>query len=175
MIAEHERSYIVWQNRAFRFYVPARLLYRRSHYSAAVFCASQAIELLLKATLVYWDRSFHPEAVRHRIARLIATTRNKVRGARSFDLPAYFFAEHRYYRTARYPTGSHGIAVPQSFLPDLDRVFAQLITLVPFQFNSELARALGRKQSATLLDLRRNNAQMKILRAHIRPRRRSGV
>jgi HEPN domain-containing protein len=115
MIADHERSYVVWQNRAFRFYVPARLLYRRDHLSAAAFCATQSMELLLKATLVYWDRSFKPEAVGHRMARLINAVKNKVRDGHSFDLPRYFFHEQRYQRTARYPVGSQGVGIPKLF------------------------------------------------------------
>ena len=175
VIAEHERSYIVWQNRAFWFYVPARLLYRREHYSAAAFCAAQAIELLLKATLVYWDRSFQPQAMGHRIARLVSAVRNKAKNARRFELPRYFFHEQRYQRTSRYPTGSQGIGVPATFLPDLDRAFAELIQLVPFQFNSALFRALGPRRTAALLDLRFANGQMPALRAHVRPRRRNGA
>ena len=164
MITEIQRTYIIWQNRAYRFYVPARCLYRRGHWSAAAYCATQAIELILKATLVYWDRSFKPKDGSHRIARMVRSVRNQVRNAKSFDVPLYFFHRQRYQRTSRYPTGSGGLGVPSSFVSDLDAVFADLVVLVPFQFNSELSHALRGRDKLVLSDLRYRNAQMRRLR-----------
>jgi len=170
MITETNRAYIVWQNRAFRFYVPARCLYRRGYFSAAAYCAIQAIELLLKATLMYWDRSFKPKDGGHGITAMIRSVRNKVRGAKHFNVPIYFFHEQRYQSTSRYPTGSRGLGIPGSFLSDLDAVFADLVLLVPFQFNSELSHSLSGRDKSALLDLRYRNAQMRRLRAHVWPR-----
>jgi HEPN domain-containing protein len=55
-----EVDYIVWQNRSVRFYLGARLCYLSGLVAPAAFCAQQALEALLKATLKYWDRSFEP-------------------------------------------------------------------------------------------------------------------
>ena len=166
MITQRERDYIVWQNRAFRFYLASRLLYQKEQHAPAAFCAIQAIELLLKATLVYWDKSFDPEAAKHRIAGLIRTVRNKVRGAKEFEVPEYFHFQQRYYSVSRYPKNRRGILIPASFLPDLDIVFTQLLQLVPFQFNSELSRALAGRNNADLTLLRRHNSSMRHLRKH---------
>lgn len=76
-----EVEYVRWQNRATRFYVGARLLYSNDMFAPAAYCASQAIELLLKATLVFWDRSFNPEAAGHAMAKLVRSVRNKARNA----------------------------------------------------------------------------------------------
>ena len=167
MITETQRSYVVWQNRAYRFYVPARYLYLRGHFSAAAYCATQSIELLLKATLIYWDRSLQARDRGHRVAGMIRSVRNKASGAKGFDVPQYFFHEQRYQRTSRYPTGSFGLAIPSSFLSDLDLVFVNLVLLVPFQFNSELSRTLSGRRSTQLMDLRRGNTQMRRLRSHV--------
>jgi HEPN domain-containing protein len=168
VITEHERIYIVWQNRAFRFYLAARLLLQREQEAPAAFCAVQAIELLLKATLVYWDKSFDLEAARHRVVRMVRSVRNKVPGAKEFDLPQYFHFEQRYYSASRYPSNGKGILVPASILSDLDLAFSQLAEFVPFQFNSELSRALSGRHKPDLAILRRGNSSIQRLRKHLR-------
>ena len=167
MIVEQERNYIVWQNRAFRFYLAARLLLQREQHAPAAFCAVQAIELLLKGTLVYWDKSFDPEAARHRVAGMVRSIRNKVPGAKEFDLPRYFHFEQRYYSVSRYPANGRGILVPASFLGDVDLAFCQLAEFVPFQFNSELSRALAGRHKPDLAILRRGNSSIRRLRKHL--------
>lgn len=175
----HEVRYIVWQNRAFRFYLAARLLQSRELFSPAAYCGIASIELLLKATLIYWDRSFIPESAGHAIAKLARMARNKVPNAKQFDVPTYFYHEKRFQSVTRYPSGTNGVMIPGSFLDDLDLLFASLVLLVPFQFNSEMARALGGRPKASLAMLRRANAKMRALRKHVgvhakrRPRPRS--
>src|SRR5690242_6528223 len=157
-------SYIIWQNRAFRFYLAARLLQTRELLSPSAYCATQSLELLLKATLVYWDRTFDPEAVGHAIAKLVRMVRNRARNAKEIAVPEYFYFEQRFHTTTRYPTGSKGVLVPGSMIADLDQLFVALISLVPFQFNSELARALAGRPMASLAILRQSNGAMRQLR-----------
>jgi HEPN domain-containing protein len=104
-----EIEYVIWQNRAFRFYLGARLLQRYGLSAPAAYAATQSLELLLKATLVYWDRSFQPTSVGHAIKKLVRSVRNKAPGAKGFDIPQYFFHEQRYHSVSRYPSGSKGL------------------------------------------------------------------
>jgi HEPN domain-containing protein len=164
---ESEIAYVAWQNRATRFYVGARLLHTNDMFAPAAYCASQSIELLLKATLVFWDKSFHPEAAGHGIAKLVRTVRNKARNAKSLDVPSYFFFEKRFHSVSRYPTASKGLASPASFIEDLDSVFASLVDLVPFQFNTELKRILSGKDKKSLAALRKGNAQFRLMRSKL--------
>jgi len=160
-----EIAYVAWQNRATRFYVGARLLHTHEMFAPAAYCASQSIELLLKATLVFWDKSFQPEVAGHGMAKLVRTVRNKARDAKALAVPDYFFFEKRYQSVSRYPTGSKGLAIPASFIEDLDSVFAFLVALVPFQFNTELSRILSGKDKKSLAALRKGNAQLRVLRS----------
>jgi HEPN domain-containing protein len=164
---ENEINYIVWQNRAFRFYLGSRLLYQKSLYSPAAFCSIQAIEALMKGTLVYWDKSFDPVAANHKIAGMIKSIKNKAKDAKSFHCPEYFYNENRYQSVSRYPANGKGLGIQASFLVDLDNAFYYLVSLVPFQFNSELKRVLSGKNKSELLILRRNNAQIRNLRKYL--------
>ncbi|MGH9551150.1 MAG: HEPN domain-containing protein, partial [Terriglobales bacterium] len=164
-VAQHERDYVRWQNRAVRFYLAARLLHGNQLYAPAAYSAAIAIELLLKATLVYCDRSFDPLAAGHGMAKLCRMVRNKMHGAQSFTIPDYFYHEQRYLKTSRYPNGDNGLGIPAEFLVDLDRVFVELLPLVPFQHNTEIKRALRGKDKNMLLALRRRNPYMRRLRA----------
>lgn len=165
IIAEHERDYVIWQNRAMRFYLAARLLHYNELHAPAAYSAVIAIEILLKATLVYWDRSFDPLAAGHGMAKLTRMVRNKAKGAGSFSVPAYFHHEQRYLNTSRYPIGDQGLNIPAELLNDLDRIVAQLVLMVPFQHNTELKRALRGKDKKGLKALRRGNAYVRSLRA----------
>jgi HEPN domain-containing protein len=162
--AAHEVEYVRWQNRAFRFFVGARLLANSDLHSPAVYSAAIAIELLLKATLLYWDHTFDPLDAGHGIAKLARMVRNKARNAKHVAVPEYFYFEQRYLTVARYPSNGKGFVVPPSFIEDLDRVFAELVVLVPFQHNTELKRALAGKDFKSLSALRRGNRQMRKLR-----------
>ena len=162
--SEHEVDYVRWQNRAYRFYLGARVLHRNMLYTPAVYSAAMAIELLLKATLIYWDRSFNPLDAGHGMAKLARMVKNKACNANAFAVPEYFHFEQRYLTVSRYPSNGKGFLVPASFLQDLDRVFADLVLLVPFQHNTELKRALFGQDRSGLLCLRRENQQMRRLR-----------
>lgn len=168
MIEERKLDYVRWQNRAFRFYVGARLLYLNEQYAPAAYCANQALELLLKATLVYWDKSFHPQGAGHNIEKMLRIFRNKVPGSENFQCPQYLFADSRYQSTSRYPhpTGQ-GLGVPASFLSDIDVLFFDLVKMVPFQHNTELKRALRETQGKTLSILRRKNSAVRSLRKYL--------
>jgi HEPN domain-containing protein len=164
IISPHEVQYVVWQNRALRFYLGARILHRNVLYAPAAYSAAMATELLLKGTLIYWDRSFDPLDAGHSMAKLVRMVKNKARSAKALDVPAYFYKEKRFLNASRYPCDGKGIAIPASFLEDLDKVFADLILLVPFQFNTELKHALSGKNRSALLALRYKNKQMQRLR-----------
>ena len=162
--ADHEIDYVRWQNRSCRFYLGARLLNRNELHAPAVYSAAIAIELLLKATLIYWDRSFNPKDGGHGMAKLMRMVSNKASNAKQFAVPAYFYHDQRYLTVSRYPTNGKGYIVPSSFTDDLDEVFANLVLLVPFQHNTELKRALSGKDRRGLLTLRYKNQQMRRLR-----------
>lgn len=165
---ENERDYIAWQNRAFRFYLGARVSFLNDLPAPAAFCGQQALESLLKATLVYWDSSFHPERIRHSFPKLLRTLRNKVRGATGLEVPKYFYFDKRYQATARYPTHGQGLVIPGSFLDDLDAAFSDLVFLVPFQFNSELKRLLLAPDSRPRRMLTRRNRRSRRLQRFLK-------
>ena len=165
--ADKQTEYIAWQNHAYRFYIGARLLYLNQVLSPAAFSAQQALELILKATLLYWDRGFNPRSVGHRATSLLRATRNKVPTARSLTIEPYFFAGQRYLSQSRYPQG--GILIPGQFLDDLDEAFYSTLSLVPFQFNSQLVNTLRRETKPELLILRRRNKRIRSLRRFLTP------
>src|SRR3989454_6572495 len=171
MISDTQREYVIWQNRAFRFYLAARVLYKARSFAPAAVWANQAVELLLKATLIYHDRSFKPEAARHRIAPMLRAISNKVRPKPSVSLPGYFYEDKRYQSVSRYPSGGRGLVIPASFLVDLDRSFRELIELVPFQHNTELRRHLAASNRSLRLQLTARNTQAAALRRFLRVRR----
>ena len=166
-IAPHELAYVAWQNRAFRFYLGARLLHRNELFAPAAYSAAMALELLLKATLSYCDQSFNSLEAGHGMAKLARMVRNKAPNAKGLVVPEYFYAGQRYLSVSRYPTNGKGIVVPASFLADLDHTFASLIFLVRFQHNTELKRALSGAKHSALLALRYKNAEMKQLRSYL--------
>jgi len=165
-ISLKERDYVRWQNRATRFYLAARLLYFNSQYGPAAFCANQGVELMLKATVCYWDRSVDPSALNHSFAKLKRILRNKVPQGSSVCVPEYFSDGRRYQSLTRYPSKRDAlIGIPASFIVDLDDVFYSLLCLVPFQFNTELRRALSGRNRRDLLILRRGNLKIRHMRS----------
>ncbi|HQR99602.1 MULTISPECIES: HEPN domain-containing protein [unclassified Polaromonas] len=164
----HETSYVAWQNRATDFYLASRRLYQSDLLRPAAYCAVMALELLLKATLVYWDRKFDPEAAGHAMAKLARMVGNKVPNSEDIEIPEYFYFDQRYLTASRYPRGTKGIGIPSSFLPDLDHIYAQLVATVPFQYNTELKRILAGRSRTKLNDLRRNNRALRTLRRYLK-------
>jgi len=167
MISKNQRNYIIWQNRALDFYIAARLCIQNELYLSAAFSAQQSIETFLKATLLYWDKSFCPESAGHAIRKQVKMLRNKVKHGFYFSIPEYFYHEQRYQSVSRYPKQGMGVGIPATMLDDLDRVFADLIDMVPFQFNSTLTHTLTGKHWKKLVALRRSNAQMRRLRKSV--------
>ena len=166
---DNEQQYIIWQNHAFSYYIAARLLNMKQIYGPAAFCGHQAIETILKATLIYWDLSFSPSVAGHKIAKMINAMKNKVPNGKTADIPEYFFADQRYLSVSRYPARGKGVGIPGTFIIDLDDVFVRLVTLVPFQFNSKLIHVLQGDDLAHLNILRKSNKSMRLLRKHCRP------
>jgi HEPN domain-containing protein len=162
-IENHQRDYVEWQNRAVRFYLAARLLALSQLWSATAFCAQQALEDLLKATLLFHDKSFDPECAGHKFTKILRALKNKVPNSQSVDVPQYSYHDNRFRLVTRYPVREKMVGIPSSLLDDLDRTFVDLLVLVDFQFNTELKgilrgrkhlEALGKdnKQLARLLD-----------------------
>ena len=169
-MTQRDLDYIIWQNRALRFYLAARTLYYARLFAPAAYCAHQALELIMKATLHYWDRSFNPRDAGHNLRKMTRMINNKARPTPSLTIPGYFSHEQRFLTVTRYPTTGKGVLVPSSLIIDLDRLFVTLVCLVPFQFNSELARAVTGRDRPALLLLRRHNAMLRRLRRFLKPR-----
>lgn len=164
----HKTGYVAWQNRATRFYVAARSCYLSRLYAPAAYCAVIALEILVKATLVYHDKAFNPRHFHHNIAKLRRALGNKVPRSEDVTLPSYFWHEDRYLTATRYPSDGHGIGVPGSFLTDLDCAFAGLLYLTPFQHNTELKRILASPSGTERQALIRQNAQARRLRLFLK-------
>ena len=162
-----EIDYIRWQNRALQFYLAARSSHATKLWAPAAYSSAMAIELILKATLIYWDKSFDPLASGHRISKMLRTVGNKAKLVSAPRVPDYFFVGSRYLSVSRYPNEKRGIGIPGTFLIDLDQAFTDLLLLVPFQFNSELKRMLSGKDRSGLLILRKVNSQMRRLRSEL--------
>jgi HEPN domain-containing protein len=159
-----QREYVAWQNRATDFYVAARHLFSSEMTRPAAYSAAISLELLLKATLIYWDKTFNPTEAAHGMAKLCRIVGNKVPGAKGFRVPTYFYHEKRYLTVTRYPTGGKGVGIPGRLLSDLDAAFAKLISLVPFQHNTNLKRVLRGKLPHHLAALRAKNANFRALK-----------
>ena len=163
-IGANEYAYIAWQNRATRFYLAARRLYHSDLLAPAAYCAAMSLELIFKATLTYWDKSFDPEAAAHAMAKLARMIGNKVPKAKGVTVPKYFYYEQRYLTVSRYPQSHKGLGIPATFLHDLDAIFCRVVALVPFQHNTELKAVLRGRSRRTLDILRRGNKSMRDLR-----------
>ena len=145
MIKKTDRDYIIWQNRALDFYVSARTCHRFCIYKPAAYLANQSLELIIKATLIYWDKSFNPIEANHSINKMLKILSNKVPGQKSFSIPNYFYTDGIYQSISRYPGKKRVISIPPSFVDDLDECFVRLLCMVSFQFNSKLSHVFSGK------------------------------
>ena len=161
---EQQYSYVIWQNRATRFYFGARRLYHSDLHTPAAYFAVMSLELLMKASLLYSDPQFDPGSASHAIAKLTRMLNSRFRSKPKIEIPEYFYFEQRYLKVSRYPTGDKGVGIPASFLQDLDRAFVQIVSLVPFQYNTELRRAVNGGATGALYVLRRGNKSLAALR-----------
>jgi hypothetical protein len=171
MPTSRERDYIIWQNRAVEFYLAARALHHGTINRPACYCTVIAVELLLKATVLFFDASFVPENAKHNIPKLLRILANKGPKGSVIEVPHYFHFEQRYLEPSRYPKNGQGLMVPATFLDDLDRTVASLILLVPFQFNSILVHVLeahSKEDRRRLRALARSNRQMRAIRGHLK-------
>lgn len=173
MLSDAEVEYTRWQNRAFRFYVPARVLVltgseRARFNSAAHFCGQQAIETLLKATAIYFNPRFNPKSARHDWSALISALKPL---GHQVSIPEYFHAGQRMQTLTRYPSGL--IPVVPQFLGHLDAAFADILEIVPFQRGTELEEALRQTRKGPFRYLALRNERIRDIRAHVmrRPRR----
>lgn len=165
MLQPHESDYVIWQNRAFRFYEAARLLHQNEMYAPAAYSAVMSIELMLKATLKYWRPTDDPKEHGHGIQRLANTVRNKVKNGKTFPVPPrYFFEEKRYLEVSRYPTSEKGVNIPFTFIADLDDVFFAALKLTSFQHNTELAKTLSTPTTKRCRNISRNNEHVREIR-----------
>jgi HEPN domain-containing protein len=167
---QREHDYVIWQNAAFSYYLASRRLILDELQPSGCFNAVLALELMLKATLVYWIEAFHPEAHGHQFERLLNMVRSEVEDAKTLSVPEYFYFDKRYLLDARYPREGKGVGIPSTLLDDLDQVFCDLLVLVPFQFNSLLLRTLEFPVHASRCELlAAGNHQMDRIAAHVRP------
>jgi HEPN domain-containing protein len=155
-------KYIVWQNKSFKFYLASRVLYFKELGSPSSFCAVQAMELLLKATMFYYVNDFNPLRARHNMKSLVDELANmSIIKDRNMIVP-WLLNESTYYMATRYDTEKKTVPIYTSFLRDIDVSFYNVLALVPFQVNSILANAVKKgKKSKEYLILRRNNATIK--------------
>jgi HEPN domain-containing protein len=160
-----EIEYTKWQNRAFRFYLASRLLYRNELYGPAAFCSFQAIENLLKGTLVYYCNEFKPRKAGHRIEPMISKV--NVMREEKLEIPGYLISE-RYQEVTRYPKNGLGVGIPATFLDDLDRIFVTLVELVSFQFNSEMFNAIKKMKKPQLKILSYENESLRQLKSFLK-------
>ena len=167
---ENENNYAIWQNRAFHFYLGARLLYLNRHIVTAAFCAQQSIELMLKATLLYHDKSFVPEAVGHGFRRMLNTLKNKVKNSGAVNIPEYFYYDCQYQSFTRYPSNKEGLFLPDNLLDDLDKCFYDLLVLVPYQWDTLLVKTLlnNERLKKKLNTLIRKNQQIRNIRNYLK-------
>jgi len=124
----------------------------------------------MKATLHYRDRSFNPRDAGHSLQKMTRMINNKARPSPSLTIPPYFSHEQRFLTVTRYPTAGKGVLVPSSLILDLDHLFVTLVCLVPFQFNSELTRAVTGRDKPALLLLRKHNLMLRRLRRFLKGR-----
>ncbi len=143
-ILEHQRNYIMWQNRAIDFYLASRKLWEAEIFAPSAFCGQQALENLLKATLFYYDPAFEPRTASHNLKKMVDLLHQKVATSQNLEVPDYFYYDRRMQSVTRYPDKDRGVLIPGTMLCDLDNTIAGLIALVPFQFNSNLKRILRR-------------------------------
>ena len=166
-----EKKYVEWQNRAFHFYLAARLLYLNQHIVTAAFCAQQSLELLLKATLLYHDKSFVPKSVNHRFKSMMDILKNKVKNTNHITIPEYFYYDQQYQSFTRYPSNKEGLFLPEDMLKDLDKCFHDLLLLVPFQSGTLLVKTLtpdNERLKTKLNVFRRKNKQIANIRKHVK-------
>ena len=166
-LSTNQVEYVRWQNRAFRFYVPARVLVLTGgkdmrFNSAAHFCGQQAIETLLKASVLYFDPSFAPKSARHDWSALLAKLKSY---GHSVSIPSYFHADQRMQTLTRYPSGM--IQQVPEFLQHLDSAFADTLLIVPFQRGTELEEALRLTRKGSFRYLPRRNSRIRDIRAHV--------
>ncbi len=166
-IPKRDVDYIIWQNRAFWFYVPARTCFHKGFHPPAAFLSQQCIEQLMKATLKWLEPSFEPKTVGHNLRKMSQMIREKVPSRNDFTVPEYIC---NYQSLPRYPDPfSRGCPVPSTLISDVDCLFADLVEMFSFQFNSELIRTLKQKRTHEnwYFDLKLHNGQMDRLRKHV--------
>jgi HEPN domain-containing protein len=164
---------LVWQNRAYRFYIASRSLTLSGPLitnSPRLFLGYQAIESALKSTLVFWDKSFDPISSGHSTNKMLKTYKNKVpKEYRILDsLPDCFTWTERYQSLTRYPRKDmFFLPVISNYLEILDPCFSEIIRSVPnTQWKPELCGTLKGKNIKELNCLRRRNSEMRNLRKH---------
>ena len=136
--AEKDINYIRWQNRAFWFYLAARTCCGKGFDAPAAFLSQQCVEQLVKATLTWWDPLFDPKKDGgHNLRKMSEMIREKVPDQDNSTIPEYL-CDERYQSLSRYPADGQGFGVPSTLISDVDRLFADLIEMVPFQCGSEL-------------------------------------
>lgn len=165
---------IAWLNRSLRFYLPTRDLVLRNpldYNSAILFLGFQTIELVLKASLVLWDRSSDPCIFRHNTEKLFKAYQNKVPKDLQFvsDLHPAFINADRFQSLPRYPSRKK-FFVPHfsDYLDHLDHTYCGLAAAVPRTFwQSELEMVLNGSEPNKLKVFRTRNRAIRRLRQQL--------
>ena len=95
--------------------------------------------------------------------------REKVPSQNNFTVPEYLY-DGKYQSLSRYPApNSKGYLVSPTLISEVDYLFADLVEMVPVQFNSELIYTLRIKKRYEnwYVALEQNNEQMDRLRKHV--------
>ncbi len=158
---ERASEYVRWQNRATNFYCAARILRIEEIVAPAAFCAFQAIENILKATISFYKGAEEAEKFKHRLKAMQRFINNqivpKAPHSRPIDIPDFFVNENRFQSMSRYPKRGRGTTIELFELRELDRVFYQNVLLVPHTFKTELVLYLMPRHP-TQSDLRKRSA-----------------
>ncbi|MFA5272442.1 MAG: HEPN domain-containing protein [Candidatus Omnitrophota bacterium] len=168
-------DYVRWQNKATQFYIAARLLYFQDLISPSVFCAFQAVENLMKATILFYKGIPFAEGFGHALKKMereinsqIIKRISKKGRLKKLAIPAYFVHENRFQALSRYPRVGKGIGVGGFVIEDLDQLMFDLLKVVPFQFNTLLLNEIRKASHSKYKEiLEKDNKCLSELKAYL--------
>jgi HEPN domain-containing protein len=160
-----KKEYLSWQNSAVIFYISARLLWLKKIHMSAIFLAIQALENLLKSTLLCYVKDYNPLSSGHNLKKMTNILKNQVKNAKNCNMPSYFYKE-MYSIGTRYPDKYAAIYFGGNLINDLDRVFLDLMKLAP-QI-SFLNRILKEKNSNEYKIIKEKNLVIKKLESLVK-------
>ena len=131
------KNSIKWYNRVLDFYLATRELwlcdYRR-YRGVILFLGFQSVESALKASLLYWDKSFNPKEYGHNTEDMFCKYQVKVpKEYRFVDKLDPYFEDYLYYQIlSRYPIkGKNPPSIDPSYIEKLDYAFCGFVFAIP--------------------------------------------